>query len=164
KSDGTPNAAVLVKDIQNGPLGSDPEDLTRVSGAFLGAGRLFFTADDGVHGRELWKSDGTLGGTHLVKDISTVPLSSKPASLTAVPGAGFAPGKLFFTADDGSTGEELWVSDGTLAGTVRVKDINPGAASSNPGALTAVGTVLFFAADNGVNGRELWKSDGTTLG
>ena len=39
---------------------------------------------------------------------------------------------LFFTADDGTNGRELWISDGTTAGTVMLKDINPGAAGSSP--------------------------------
>ena len=40
--------------------------------------------------------------------------------------------KLYFRAHDGSTGYELWVSDGTKAGTKQVKDINPGSAQSSP--------------------------------
>jgi len=47
-SDGTPNGTVLVKDINPGSAASNPALLT------LAAGHLFFTADDGVHGTELW--------------------------------------------------------------------------------------------------------------
>src|SRR5262245_62031164 len=73
-------------------------------------------------------------------------------------------GTLFFAADDGVNGQELWKSDGTAAGTIMVKDIRPGANGSFPENLTAVGNTLFFAADDGVNGTELWKSDGTAAG
>ena len=82
-------------------------------------GTLFFTADDGTHGRELWRSDGSRAGTVLVKDIDPDGNGREPYSLT---GAG---GTLFFTADDGTHGQELWKSDGTRAGTVLVKDIIP---------------------------------------
>ena len=67
KTDGTASGTVLVKDIDDIPSeypGSYPESLTAVNNT------LFFTADDGVHGREFWKSDGTTSGTTLVKDIN----------------------------------------------------------------------------------------------
>src|SRR5206468_1855806 len=89
---------------------------------------LFFSADDGSNGQELWKSDGTQAGTVLVKDIDPGAGSSDPSFLTGVNGT------LFFAnfSGDGSNGVELWKSDGTAAGTVLVKDIVPGAGSSLP--------------------------------
>ena len=85
-------------------------------------GTVFFSADDGEHGRELWRTDGTEEGTQLVKDIGEgesygYPRGAYLQNLTEVDGT------LFFTADDGESGPELWKSDGTEAGTVQVRDI-----------------------------------------
>jgi ELWxxDGT repeat protein len=167
KSDGTAAGTVLVKDIRPGPSHSSPHDLVSINGT------LFFVADDGVHGYELWASDGTREGTRLVKDINTsevcavAPCGSFPSNLTAVGGS--AGGAIFFGADDGIHGVELWVSDGTLTGTTLVEDIYPGICSStqpcssSPDELTAVGGTVFFNADSAA-GRELWRSDGTPAG
>ena len=95
---------------------------------------------------------------YLVSDINVVGLGSSPTEVADFGGFGF------FAADDGVSGVELWRSDGSGAGTVRVKDICPGVCSSSPSDLRVVGTTLFFVADNGVTGRELWKSDGTSGG
>ena len=98
-------------------------------------GILYFSADDGVHGHELWRSDGTARGTRMVKDINPGPASGGPGYLTNVNGT------LFFVASDG-THRELWRSDGTEAGTTVVKEI--GAAY-----LTDVAGTLFFNGDDG---------------
>ena len=121
-------------------------------------GTLYFQADDGSNGYELWKSDGTAAGTVVVKDIYPGADGSYPYELTNVGGT------LYFQADDGTNSYELWKSDGTAAGTVLVKDIYPGADGSYPYALIDVGGTLYFAADDGSNGYELWKSDGTAAG
>ena len=119
-------------------------------------GTLFFTADDGTTGQELWKSDGTAAGTVLVKDIRPgtsnygYPFGSNVYDLTAVGGT------LYFTANDGVHGQELWQSDGTEAGTVLVKDIRPGGDGSSPDYLAFVNGALFFAANDGQNGLEPW--------
>jgi len=73
-------------------------------------------------------------------------------------------GETYFFAANGPLGEELWKSDGTPEGTLRVKDINPGPASSAPRYLTNVNGTLFFSADDGIHGAELWTSDGTEAG
>nr|WP_322679092.1 hypothetical protein [Nostoc sp. DedQUE03] len=57
----------------------------------------------------------------------------------------------------------MWKSDGTEAGTVRVKDIN-GRSNSSPNNLINVNGTLYFNAYNGKGGYELWKSDGTEAG
>ncbi|XXF81414.1 hypothetical protein P2318_17160 [Myxococcaceae bacterium GXIMD 01537] len=147
------STASLLRDIWPGVPGSDPADLTK------GDNLLFFTADDGVHGRELWKSTGPGGaGTKRVKDILPGSPGSEPMSLTLVGST------LFFAANDGVSGRELWKSDGTSSGTKRVKDIRPGALGSAPESLLAFKGKLYFSADDGVHGRELWKSDGTSSG
>jgi len=94
----------------------------------------------------------------LVKDINLLPPSSFPRSLVAVGNVGY------FAAHHGVTGEELWRSDGTAAGTFLVKDIRPGSVGSDLFSLTNVNGVLYFRANNGVNGFELWRSNGTAAG
>jgi ELWxxDGT repeat protein len=118
-------------------------------------GRAYLVVDDGVHGEELWSTDGTDAGTVLVRDINPGRASSRIFGLTIVGGS------LFFSADDGAHGWELWRSDGTPQGTVLVKDIAPGAENSLPSDFAAVNNVLYFSAIHPSTGRELWKSDGS---
>jgi ELWxxDGT repeat protein len=128
-------------------------------GSFVEVGAItFFVANDGAHGNELWKTDGTEAGTVLVKDINPGPENSNPSNLINVNGT------LFFSANDGTHGEELWRSDGTEAGTTLVKDINPGSDGSTPRHFTNVNGTLFFGAVDGTGGSQLWKSDGTEAG
>jgi ELWxxDGT repeat protein len=96
-------------------------------------GVAYFPVSDGVHGLELWRSDGTGAGTRLVHDICPGACSGLPRWLTV------AGTTLYFSADDGAHGPELWKSDGTDAGTVLVQDILPGLAGSNPNNLFELG-------------------------
>ena len=156
-----PSAAVLY-DINSGPTGSAPDFLngerwfTEITNA-NGQTNIFFVANDGQRGVELWRSDGTPGNAQLVLDIRRDAGSSSPRFLTNVNGT------LFFAADDGQSGFELWRSDGTANGTTRVADIRSNG-SSDPRFLVNVNGTLFFAANDGTNGVELWRSDGTGNG
>lgn len=112
---------------------------------------MYFTADNGTNGYELWKFDGT---TATLIDINLVG-PSFPESLVV-----FA-GNLYFSANaaDGN-GKELWKYNGTNA--TFVQDINPGANGSDLEEFTVIGSDLYFTANDGINGKELWKFNGTT--
>ena len=167
KSDGTDSGTVLVKDVNpdffgSVPTGSDPKFLTVVNNT------LFFVASGSVGGEELWKSDGTEGGTVLVKDIRPGDDPSYPDRLVNMNGI------LYFRASDSMENSyELWRSDGTEAGTYTVKDINPQTnyagfpAPILPGGyfeLPVINSELYFYGAELTNGNELWKSDGTEVG
>ncbi len=65
----------------------------------------------------------------------------------------------FFCANDGQSGVELWVADGTEQGSKRVKGINTLEQGSDPEHLTQMNGFVFFIAETGKSGRELWKTD-----
>ncbi len=149
----TAQQAYLVKDINaESSFGADVENLIEFKG------RLYFTADDNVHGDELWVSDGTPEGTHLFVDIESGRNSSSPRYLTVLGD------QMYFRASDDIYGDELWTTDGTPSGTRRITDVNPGTNYSRISNITVFNNKLYFSADNGVHGAELWESDGTAAG
>ncbi|MDR2622480.1 MAG: T9SS type A sorting domain-containing protein [Dysgonamonadaceae bacterium] len=95
--------------------------------------------------------------------IETTQKKTKPKNLV-VAGEKSIGYKAFFAASDATHGEELWVTDGTVAGTKLVKDINPGTASSDINWMARFNDKVVFAANDGTNGMELWISDGTADG
>lgn len=127
--------------------------------------KAFFAADDGIHGQELWVTDGTVAGTVMVKDINPGSGSSNVSWLARFND------KVVFSAEDGENGEELWISDGTEGGTYMVKDIHF-AGSSSPVAFKQINETQFvFAAIDFESEtyttspqRWLWVSDGTEAG
>lgn len=133
QSDGTPVGTYRLTKI-GGDHFSAPKGFAE---AF---GRVYFSANDGVHGWELWSSDGTEAGTRMFVDVASGSISSNPSGLF------FWRKRLFFAADDGPSGVELWATDGTPSGTGRFQDVNPGSGSSGPSATTAAGDVMMFWA------------------
>jgi ELWxxDGT repeat protein len=181
KSDGSAKGTELVKDSNTTPGNSNPNDDSAINKSaeveklYVSGKTLYFRANDGQNGVELWKTDGTEAGTVLVKDINPAPPA--PTTTTCKRNKNCAGGSwiddmtlvgktLYFSANDGQKGVELWKTDGTEAGTVLVKDINPSSASraSDIANLVAVGRTLYFSANDGANGLELWKTDGTEAG
>lgn len=191
RSDTSANGTFMVKDISAGTASSEIQSLTVVgTKLFFTANRVVYMTDGTDAGTiavpgisytgdvttcltavganlyfltnvsRLWKTDGTLAGTSLVIDFRAIYNYGIDflGQLTNVNGT------LFFTTGiDNYNGTELWKSDGTQAGTVMVKDVNPGPGSSRPGNLTAANGKLYFSAFDG-GGIHLWSSDGTSAG
>lgn len=164
KTDGTGGGTQMVKDIYPGSFNDVPNNGVTVLLAVKNNSRFFFTAIDGVNGSEIWQSDGTANGTTLLKDIVAGPTGSEPVIFPSFTGSLFQGNKFFFIATTpGVEGEEFYVSDGTAAGTTMLRDINPGANSGVDATnLSAFYTAdkFYFTANNGSNGNELWQSNG----
>ena len=147
----------LLKDVNPFSAPSDAADFT------VAGGLTYFTATDGAHGRELWVTDGVLGGagTRMVKDIN--PGSGSGTREIYGFSMAYVGGELFFTATTADhLVPELWKTDGTEEGTVQVNQTSIGLL---PVQLTGVGDTLFFAARDETGSRQqLWKSDGTDAG
>ncbi|MBF0185072.1 MAG: DUF4347 domain-containing protein [Magnetococcales bacterium] len=158
-TDGTTAGTQMLLDINPG---TDSSSLGYGTELVLCNNKIFFQADDGVHGEELWVTDGTAAGTTLVKDIWAGSIDSSIRTITAFNN------KVFFYAQDG-TGylgyhDQLWVSDGTTAGTQLVKDMPNGAMRHliYPSDIAATSNALYFVTKADSSYEQLWKTiDGT---
>jgi ELWxxDGT repeat protein len=129
------------------------EQNTTLGDAIVSTGNYaYYAFDDGVHGKEIWRTDGTAAGTFMIMDIaSDSGVGSDPQNLYVMGST------VYFSADDGIHGRELWRTGGTPGSTFMVADVNPdGGDGSNPEDFTQVGGRLYFSAEFPGVGRELW--------
>ncbi|MBN8465363.1 hypothetical protein JYJ95_02495 [Corallococcus exiguus] len=155
RSNGTDAGTVPVREFPAVPLG-----IPRIGNLVAVGSQVFFLLNNLDTGTELWVSDGTTAGTHLVRDLTPGPTGSALLHLTEVGGR-----LVFFQLTQPTATEpsrtELWRSDGTSTGTVRVRDFgaNSGLSFST---LKVGGRLLFFFGQS--TGTTLWRTDGTTGG
>jgi ELWxxDGT repeat protein len=157
-SDGTSKGTVFVTDLESGYASSQPDDICPIGSS----GKVVFRAYNSTTGSELYVSDGTAKGTFLLKDINPGSASSIPSFMR-----GFNDGKrdlVVFQASETTSGTELYVTDGTSAGTGLLKDIQPGGGYSNPQNFQVLGNKVLFSAFTSTQGAELWITDGTAAG
>jgi ELWxxDGT repeat protein len=153
ETDGTDAGTVLIKDFDH-PI---PHDLTAFNGS------LYFVGQDPDSGLSaLWNSDGTDAGTLVIQDLNTyegtlIPYGSMPYFDVRFEDLTSAGGLLYFV-----TGQSLWKSDGTSAGTVLVKEFSLG--SSISGLISSNGNLFFTVQDANTAETGLWKTDGTEAG
>jgi ELWxxDGT repeat protein len=155
-SDGTAAGTRLLKDVHAGIPDSSPEGFVALDG------RVLFTAFDGAAagiGRELWLTDGTPGGTLLLRDVWPGRDSGGESSLGRA-----GENRVLFAGNDGTTGAEPWVSDGTPAGTRLVKDLLPGFGGSAPAPLGRAGNRLLLRAIDRSAGEEPFVMDLAVVG
>lgn len=150
-TDGTSDGTILVKDIREGNVSTTFNGMVLSKDSFV----LFF-ANDGVHGRELWRTDGTEQGTFLLKDIregsgngiSAVNLDLKYTVYNGI---------LYFTGVDNTYGPEIWKTDGTEVGTVRLTDMVDNTSVSEKEYLKVINGYLYFSAATTQYGYEPWR-------
>jgi ELWxxDGT repeat protein len=161
-SDGSVEGTRMVKNICTGfeyedvPCGSSPNLFTAMGNY------VYFVAYTIESGHELWRTDGTEEGTHMVKDIFPGAGGSlNPTSHTMV----VYNNELYFAAKESLEGGiELWKSDGSEAGTVMVTDLlKESNKSSIPSHFAIHNNLLYFVTTN-TPSNKIYSTDGTEEG
>lgn len=147
--DDSPAALTCVQDYYPGAAGSDPK--FPIVYNYAGPDYLYFQANDGSGGFELYEYDSAAPPAAYYDINGTGTVDSRPAYMTAL-GADF-----YFQANDGlGTGEELWIYD-TGGTPSRLTDANPGINNFSPAYLYPFQGNLVFQANDGTSGIEFWQ-------
>ena len=180
-TDGTANGTRMLKDIRE--ENSDGNNYGSTYGCdgmmdcdssfqpyYKFGDQIFFTADDGLHGTEIWVTDGTANGTRMFKDIREENSDGNNYGSTYCyyRDCFFEfNGRLWFTANDGIHGNELWYTNGTEAGTymltdIREEDSNGNNYGSNPYIYFNTEDYFYFTAHDG-DSQRLFMTDGKQM-
>ncbi|MGE0143454.1 MAG: hypothetical protein AB7I19_10290, partial [Planctomycetota bacterium] len=142
------SAQALLADIHPG---IDTSFSSAIGGLTASAnGKVWFVADDLIHGAELWISDGTTGGTRMVVDYTPGPSGTAFTALSAIGNSAIF---VHFGA--------LWAVDSTTQSVTR---LSPTDATFNGYGITVEGSLAFFGLWTPALGEELWCTDGTPAG
>ena len=159
-TDGTTVGTLFVADINQTAPGasSTPKDM------YAWNSKLYFTADNGVIGREPWVTDGTNAGTRLIRDMfpGISDMLDTSYSTDNLPYFAGTSAGLFFTANSPVYAQELWVTDGTDAGTRLLTDLRSGPGASYAKSGVSFNGKIYFSASSAYFGQELWSTDLTT--
>ncbi len=124
--------------------------------------RLWFRGRDTTHGSEPWTSDGTVVGTHMVRDIAPgsadgIAFPDRYANPNVFEWAG-SDERVVFTGDDG-TGMQVWISDGTAAGTMPLTTLSYASPFHGPVDYHRHGSRILFRCYDSSGDQELWVMD-----
>lgn len=137
----------------------NPLNIGGIDNLTAGAGGIAVFTATGEYGTIIGMSDGTRQGTLPIADASRFPTTLDRSTIDNLIVARSA---VYFTANETSTGNELWMAQGNIVSLVA--DIEPGTASSNPTPLANVRETLYFSANTQATGTSLYATDGTTQG
>lgn len=152
-SDGTIDGTILIKDFYN---------TDKIEQIIPVDNKVYFAANESKSGRsyyDLWVSDRTEEGT--------INLTNRDLGIQdndIIQEVFEYNGKIFFSAFHETFGIEPWVTDGTVEGTMVLKDIAAGEDNSHPQGFMVFKDKLYFVANDKISGYEIWESDGTSEG
>jgi ELWxxDGT repeat protein len=153
-SNGTANSLKKIKAVNTGnEFNSFQSTYMTVAGNKV---YFFWKPDGGIY--TLWASDGTEKGTLSVSTALESPSFIDLRQIRAIMPVG---NQLFFRGEDKTNGLELWISNGTKAGTKRLTDIAAGSSNSFTSNITPFNGRVYFVASDWNDQIYSFKPDGT---
>lgn len=156
-SDGTVTGTHLFRDLDPGPAGAFPGNMSVVSHS------LYFSAIDSNEVSGLWATRSTTASTRELASLAGQPTADGLGPMDQPGSFAVIGDRMVFAADDGANGTELWATDGTPGGTVPIKRLTTYNRRYNPLDFTTVGNRAFFV-NEGPKANTLWVTDGTSAG